>query len=106
MKTVRVRCNPRCVKCARYARMHYRRDWLGRVEDLTASPLPRRLLRMGEVFVEDLRTGLPHAGAAGMRLRFRQVPAYWPLLPLFALPGFRRRVDADTAGAGGHDSAA
>ena len=106
MKTVRVRCNPRCVKCARYARMHQRLDWLGRVEDSTASPLPRRSLRMGEVLVEDLRDGSLHAGAAGMRLLFRQVPAYWPLLPLFALPGFRRRVDADTAGAGGHDSAA
>jgi hypothetical protein len=77
MKTVRVRCNPRCVKCARYARMHQRLDWLGRVEDSTASPLPRRSLRMGEVLVEDLRDGSLHAGAAGMRLLFRQVPAYW-----------------------------
>jgi hypothetical protein len=101
MKIVRVHRNPHCAKCARYARMHRRLDWLDRVEDSTASPLPHRSLRLGEVVVEDLRDGSLHAGADGMRLLARQVPAYWPMLPLFAWPRFRRRVDAEVAGARG-----
>ena len=98
MKTVRIHRNPHCAKCARYARMHLRLDWLGRIEDSTASPFRQRSLRLGEVLVEDLRDGSLHAGAAGMHLLARQVPAYWPLLPLFAWPRFRHRIDVEVAG--------
>ncbi len=98
MKILRVHRNPHCPKCAHYARMHQRLDWLDRIEDSTESPWPRRSMRMGEVVVEDIRDGSLHEGASGMRLLCREVPAYWILLPLFALPGFRRRVDIDTTG--------
>ena len=97
MKRLRIHRNPHCEKCARYARMHQRLDWLGRVEDSTASPWPRSL-RMGEVVVEDLADGALHPGADGMRRLCRAIPAYWLLLPLFRMAAFRRRVDAEVAG--------
>jgi hypothetical protein len=97
MKRLRIHRNPHCEKCAGYARMHRRLDWLGRIEDSTVSPW-RRSLRMGEVVVEDLADGRLHAGAEGMRMLCRNIPAYWPLLPLFGIAAFRRRVDAEVAG--------
>jgi hypothetical protein len=97
MKSLRIHRNPHCAKCARFARMHLRLDWLGRLKDSTASPWPRSM-RMGEVVIEDLRDGSLHAGADGLRLLCRAVPAYWPLLPLFALAPIRRRIDIELAG--------
>ncbi|HZH43390.1 MAG TPA: hypothetical protein VEY50_04845 [Lysobacter sp.] len=97
MSTIRLYRHPDCLRCARLARRHRRLDWLGRFEDATESPLPRPL-RKGEVLVRDLRTGELHAGADGVALLFRQIPAYWPLLPLLALPPVRRRVERDVAG--------
>src|SRR3546814_15019884 len=82
---VRVHHNPGCARCARYARMHQRLDWLGRVEDSVQSPFERPM-RMGEVVVRDLRDGRLHAGADGIALLARQVPAYWAMLPLMAIP--------------------
>jgi hypothetical protein len=97
MKRLRIHRNPHCPKCARYARMHRRLDWLGRVEDSTISPWPRSL-RMGEVVVEDLQDGALHTGADGMRLLCHAIPGYWPVLPLFRIPAFRRRVEAEVTG--------
>lgn len=96
-KRLRIHRNPHCTKCARYARTHLRLDWRGAIEDSTASPW-RRSLRMGEVVIEDLSDGSLHAGADGMQRLCRAIPAYWPLLPLFGLPAFRRRVEAEVAG--------
>ena len=96
-KRLRIHRNPHCGKCARFARTHLRLDWRGVLEDSTASPW-RRSLRMGEVVIEDLSDSSLHEGADGMRLLCRAVPAYWPLLPLFALPAFRRRVETEVAG--------
>lgn len=96
-RTVRVHRNPDCARCARYARMHQRLDWLGRVEDSVQSPFERPM-RMGEVVVRDLRDDRLHAGADGIALLARQVPAYWPLLPLMALPAMRRAIERDVAG--------
>lgn len=97
MKKLRIHRNPHCEKCARYARMHRRLDWRDAVEDSTASPW-NRSMRMGEVVVEDLGNGTLHAGAEGMEMLCREIPAYRLLLPLFRLPAFRRRVDAEVAG--------
>ena len=97
MKRLCVHRNPHCAKCARYARIHRRLDWFGRVGDSTASPW-RRSMRMGEVVIEDLGDGAMHTGADGMRMLCRAIPAYWPLLPLFGIAAFRRRVDAEVAG--------
>lgn len=97
MKKLRIHRNPHCAKCARYARMHLRLDWRDAIEDSTSSPWTRSL-RMGEVVVEDLANGTLHAGAEGMEMLCREIPAYRPLLPLFRLAWFRRRVEEETAG--------
>jgi len=98
MKTVRVYRNPECPKCARYAAWHRRLDWLGRVD--TSTSIPRGgPLRMGEVVVEDLRSGQIHGGADGFELLAHQVPAYWPLLPLLHVRFMRRRIDREMRGA-------
>jgi hypothetical protein len=38
MKRLRVHRNPHCARCAGYARMHQRLDWLGRIDSLFALP--------------------------------------------------------------------
>ena len=98
MKTVRVYRNPDCPKCAAYAAWHRRFDWLDRVEITTSVP-PGGTLAMGEVVVADLRDGSIHHGADGFSVLARQVPMYWPLLPLLHVPAIRRRVDRDMRGA-------
>ena len=98
MKTVRVYRNPDCLKCARYAAWHRRLDWLDRVDTSTAPPRTGALA-MGEVVVEDLRDGTLHEGVDGFAVLARQVPVYWPLLPLLHVPALRRRVDKDMRGA-------
>lgn len=98
MKAVRVYRNPHCPKCARYAVWHERLDWLDRVETSTAAPRTGALA-MGEVVVEDLRDGTLLQGADGMARLARQVPLYWPLLPLLHVPAIRRRVDREVRGA-------
>jgi hypothetical protein len=97
MKTVRIHRHPDCARCARHARRHRRLDWLGRVDDSVQSPFERPM-RMGEVVARDLRDGRLHGGADGMALLARQVPAYWPLLPLVAIPPVRRAIERDVAG--------
>src|SRR3546814_8157770 len=94
--TVRVHRNPGCARCARYARMHQRLDWLGRVEDSVQSPFERPM-RMGEVVVRDLRDRRLHAGADGIAPLARPVPAYWAMLPLMAIPAVRRAIESDFA---------
>jgi hypothetical protein len=98
MKIVRVYRNPDCPKCARYAAWHERLDWLDRVETSTATPRCGKLA-MGEVVVEDLRDGTILHGTDGFARLARQVPLYWPLLPLLHIPAIRRRVDSELRGA-------
>lgn len=97
MAAIRLYRHPDCAKCARYARWHRRLDWLDRFEDSTgASPVGP--LRLGEVVVQDLRSGTTLRGAAGFALLCRQIPAYWPLLPLLSNPALRRRVEREFSG--------
>lgn len=97
MATIRLYRNPRCPKCARIARVHRRLDWLRRFEDSTeASPLGP--MRAGQIVVQDLRSGETFGGAEGFALLCRQIPAYWPLLPLLRVPRFRRYVERETGG--------
>ncbi len=100
MATIRLYRHPECARCAGYARLHRRLDWLGRFEDAT-SVSPVGPLRMGEVVVQDLRSGETWRGAAGFTLLCRQIPAYWPLLPLLRTPAVRRRVEREFNGCGG-----
>jgi hypothetical protein len=95
--TIRLYRHPDCARCARYAQWHRRFDWLGRFEDATGAS-PAGSLRLGEVVVQDLRSGVTLRGAAGFTLLCRQIPAYWPLLPLLRIPALRRRVEREFSG--------
>ncbi len=99
MAAIRLYRHPGCAKCARFARLHHRLDWLGRFEDAT-SVSPVGPLRMGEVVVRDLRSGETLRGADGFALLCRQIPAYWPLLPFLRIPALRRRIDRELHGCG------
>jgi hypothetical protein len=101
MATIRLYRHANCAKCARYARPHRRLDWLGRFEDSTGVS-PVGPLRLGEVVVQDLRSGTTLRGVAGFTLLCRQIPAYWPLLPLLRIPALRRRVDRKLHGCAGN----
>jgi hypothetical protein len=97
---IRLYRHPQCQRCARFARWHRRLDWLGRFEDCTLTPPPGPL-RMGEVMVEDLRSGRMLRGAGGFALLCRQIPAYWLLLPALMLPHVRRGIDREWSGCAG-----
>ena len=68
MRAIRLYRHPDCQRCAGYARMHHRFDWLGRFEDSTAAP-PTGELRVGEIAVQDLQTGITLKGIACFRLQ-------------------------------------
>ncbi len=97
MAAIRLYRHPDCAKCARFARLHRRLDWLGRFEDATGGS-PVGPLRRGEVVAQDLRSGETLRGAAGFAVLCRQIPAYWPLLPLLRIPTARRRVEREFSG--------
>jgi hypothetical protein len=98
VKTIRLYRHPDCHKCARLARRHQRLDWLRRLEVTTDMP-PTGPLRMGEIAVQDLRTGALMKGADCFELLFRHIPAYWPLLPLLHIPFVREHAQREASGA-------
>gem|GEM_PF-673583 len=98
MPCIRIYRNPNCAKCARYARMHRALDWLGRVETSTETPPGHAPLRMGQIVVEDLGTGIVHEGVAAFRKMCEAVPLYRPMLLLMPFAGFRRRVERELMG--------
>jgi hypothetical protein len=100
VKRIRIYRNPDCAKCARYARMHERLDWFGRIENSTVTP-PTGPLTIGEVVVEQLATGRIARGAEALALICRQIPAYAPMLVLLKLPAVRRAADKEMSGCGG-----
>ena len=97
MKRIRIYRNPDCAKCSRYARMHERFDWFGRIENSTATP-PTGPLAMGEVVVQELATGRILRGAEALGRISREIPAYAPLRMLLKLSAVRRAVDVEMAG--------
>lgn len=97
MVTIRLYRHPGCAKCARFARLHRRLDWLGRFSDSTAVS-PVGPLRLGQVVVQDLRSGATLRGAEGFALLCRQIPLYWPCLPLLRLPWLRHRIERELDG--------
>lgn len=100
MRHIRIYRNPDCAKCARYARMHERLDWFGRVENSTATP-PTGPLGLGEVVVQELATGRIARGAEALALICRQIPAYAPLRLLLKVPAVRAAADREMSGCGG-----
>ncbi|MDB5804976.1 MAG: hypothetical protein JWN73_2298 [Betaproteobacteria bacterium] len=99
----RIYRNPDCARCARYARMHQRLDWLHRLEVSTVTPASGAL-RMGEVVVEDLRSGVIHHGAAAFEHICCAIPLYAPLCLLLHIPAFRHKVDQEFGGNCGGDA--
>ncbi|HEV2213202.1 MAG TPA: hypothetical protein VGS99_07625 [Gammaproteobacteria bacterium] len=97
MGRIRIYRNPDCAKCARYARLHERLDWLQHIENSTATPTSGPLA-MGEVVVEDLATGELLHGAAALAAICRQIPAYAPVRLLLKIPAVRRAADKEMAG--------
>jgi hypothetical protein len=100
MASIRLYRNPQCPRCARLARLHRRLDWLHRFEDSTEAS-PRGPLRMGQIVVQDLRSGATLGGAQGFALLCRQIPAYWPMLPFLRIPVVGRWIERETGGCNG-----
>jgi hypothetical protein len=94
MKRITIYHHKDCAKCRKIARVHKALDWLGRVEISTGTPKTGPL-QMGEIAVEDARTGETALGVDAVRAIARQVPAYTPLRPLLCIPAIARRVDQD-----------
>ena len=97
MKRITLHRHPDCVRCGKMARVHGVFDWLGRVECTTAEPKTGPL-KLGEIAVEDVRTGRIIRGIHAVRAVARNIPAYWPLLPLLYVPPIARRMDAEVRG--------
>ncbi|RMF70592.1 MAG: DUF393 domain-containing protein [Alphaproteobacteria bacterium] len=85
---ITVHYNPECAKCRREAAWTRRLDWLGRVV-LSTEPSPVGPVPKGSTVVVDhggvIRTGIDATWAI-----CRQIPAYWPLALVLALPPLRR----------------
>jgi hypothetical protein len=77
--------------------MHHALDWFNRFEDSTATP-PSGPVRMGQIVVQDLSTGVVHGGIECFRLLCRNIPAYWPIIPLTYFPLIRRMIENDIGG--------
>lgn len=97
MKRITVFRNKDCVRCRRIARVTRFFDWFNRVEASTDTPVTGPLVP-GEIAVLDHRTGETLQGVEAVRLIYRQIPAYWPLLPLLRVPAVARRVDREVRG--------
>jgi hypothetical protein len=97
MKRITIYRNPDCARCAKIARTHKFFDWLGRVDCSTTMPKSGPLA-LGEIVVEDNRTGEITRGVNAVRKIFRQISAYWPLLPFLRIPSVAGKVEKDVRG--------
>ena len=97
MKRITLYRHEDCVRCAKMAKMHMRLDWLRRLECST-DEAPSGPLKMGEIEVRDEHTGATFKGIAAVRQVAKQIPAYWPLLPLLHFPPIAKKIDAMTSG--------
>jgi len=100
MRRIRIYRNPGCPKCARYARLHERLDWFGRVEVSTAVP-PTGPLSMGEVVVQEIASGRILQGLEAARRIAREIPAYAPFRLLLRIPALARAADREMRGCSG-----
>jgi hypothetical protein len=98
MKTIRIYRHRECKRCEKIVRLHHRLDWFDRIDDTTLTPPGRSPLRMGEILVEDLRSGRLLEGVHAVRAIFREIPLYFPLRLLLLIPYFARRADDDARG--------
>ncbi len=100
MKAILIHRHPDCARCARLARMHHRFDWRDRVGDTVAPPRSGPL-RLGQIVVEDVRTGALHEGAAAFDVLCLQIPLYAPLRALLRVRPFRAYVEREINGCAG-----
>lgn len=98
MKAIRIYRHPNCNKCARFARMHHRFDWLNKVEDATTPPPGRSPVRKGEIVIETLADGRIHEGVDAAKSLVKAIPLYWAVLPFLFLPPVGKRVDKNIRG--------
>ena len=104
MKVIRVYRNKDCARCEKFARAHKFLDWLNRVDTSTEDPACGPMA-MGEIVVEDLKTGEILHGVDAVRKIYWQIPAYWVLLPLLRIPAIARYVDREVRGCVGDSCA-
>ncbi len=97
MKRITLYRHKNCARCAKFARIHHVLDWLNRVETSTETPSTGPL-RIGEIAVEDHRTGKTMKGVDAVRSICRQIPAYWLLLPLLGIPPIARKIAHEVRG--------
>ena len=97
MKAIRLYRHPKCDRCAGYARLHHQLDWLDRFEDTTETP-PTGQLRVGEIAVQNLRTGETLKGIACFRLLCKHIPAYWLVVPFTYIRPVRQKIENDVCG--------
>ena len=100
MRRIRIYRNPDCPKCARYARLHERLDWFGRVEVSTAVP-PTGPLAMGEVVVQEIGSGRMAQGAEAAKRIAAEIPLYAPFRLLLKIPALARAADREMRGCNG-----
>ena len=92
MRRIAIYHNKDCVRCRKIARIHKLFDWLDRVQVSTDTPRTGPL-QLGEIAVEDLRTGETAKGVDAVRKIVRHIPAYALLLPLLRIPFIARMAD-------------
>jgi hypothetical protein len=97
MKRMTVFHNKECARCRRIARVHRFFDWFNRVETSTDIPATGPLVP-GEIAVLDHKTGQTLQGVEAVRLIYRNVPAYIPLLPFLRFPAIARWIDREVRG--------
>ena len=104
MKTIRLYHHPDCARCRRIAAIDRRLDWLDRLEVSIAIP-PSGPLRMGEIAVEELKTGQTVKGADAFEHLCRNIPAYAIGRLLLLVQGFRAYIDRTLSGCEGESCA-
>ena len=97
MKRIAIFHNRQCDRCRRIARTHKLFDWRNFIEIRTEVP-KTGALQLGEIAVEDLRTGEITKGVEAVRSIARQVPLYFPLRVLSYLPPVARYLDKQARG--------
>lgn len=100
MKKIRLYHNQNCSDCARLARLTHALDWLDRVEISTEVP-PTGALGLGEIAVQELRSGDVFLGIAATRAVCRQVPAYFLYGLLLQVPFIARWAAKNKPGCNG-----
>ena len=97
MQRITLYHHPDCARCRRIAHVHRFFNWLGRLRISTSIP-PTGPLQLGEIAVEDARTGETIRGVDAVRRICRDIPAYLPLLSLLRIPAVARWVDREVRG--------